>query len=77
MSVLKLFTLSSKQKLTNSLHAALNQLRCSYEIKWDYINQIREKTSLLLIANGEIWNYQDGQDCIEATGVDLSSVMRF
>ncbi|PMG55979.1 tRNA dihydrouridine(16) synthase DusC [Vibrio splendidus] len=46
------------------------------EIKWDYINQIREKTSLPLIANGEIWNYQDGQDCIEATGVDSLMVCR-
>ncbi|MEZ8611704.1 tRNA dihydrouridine(16) synthase DusC [Vibrio sp. 10N.239.311.D11] len=46
------------------------------EIKWDFINQIREKTSLPLIANGEIWNYQDGQDCIEATGVDSLMVCR-
>jgi tRNA-dihydrouridine synthase C len=46
------------------------------EIKWDYINQIREKTSLPLIANGEIWNYQDGQDCIKATGVDSLMVCR-
>jgi tRNA-dihydrouridine synthase C len=29
-----------------------------------------------LIANGEIWNYQDGQDCIEATGVDSLMVCR-
>ncbi|KAA8602021.1 MULTISPECIES: tRNA dihydrouridine(16) synthase DusC [Vibrio] len=46
------------------------------EIKWDYINQIRERTSLPLIANGEIWNYQDGQDCIETTGIDSLMVCR-
>ncbi|WP_080566510.1 tRNA dihydrouridine(16) synthase DusC [Vibrio splendidus] len=46
------------------------------EIKWDYINQIRQKTSLPLIANGEIWNYQDGQDCIKTTGVDSLMVCR-
>ncbi len=46
------------------------------EIKWDYINQIRQKTSLPLIANGEIWNYQDGQDCIKATGIDSLMVCR-
>ncbi len=46
------------------------------EIKWDYINQIRQKTSLPLIANGEIWNYQDGQNCIAATGIDSLMVCR-
>ncbi|AEH32827.1 tRNA dihydrouridine(16) synthase DusC [Vibrio sp. V09_P4A23P171] len=46
------------------------------EIKWDYINQIRQKTSLPLIANGEIWNYDDGQACIKATGVESLMVCR-
>ncbi|CAH8186996.1 MULTISPECIES: tRNA dihydrouridine(16) synthase DusC [Vibrio] len=46
------------------------------EIKWDYINQIRQKTSIPLIANGEIWNYADGQACIETTGVDSLMVCR-
>ncbi|KJY85243.1 tRNA-dihydrouridine synthase C [Vibrio galatheae] len=46
------------------------------EIKWDYINQIRERFSIPLIANGEIWNYQDGQACIETTGVDSLMVCR-
>ena len=46
------------------------------EIKWDYINQIRQKVSLPLVANGEIWSYQDGQDCIETTGVDSLMVCR-
>ncbi|MBY7972556.1 tRNA dihydrouridine(16) synthase DusC [Vibrio fluvialis] len=46
------------------------------EIKWDYIDQIRQKTTVPLIANGEIWNYADGQACIEATGVDSLMVCR-
>ncbi|MEF1290215.1 tRNA dihydrouridine(16) synthase DusC [Vibrio sp. M260118] len=46
------------------------------EIKWDYINQIRQSFSIPLIANGEIWNYQDGQACIETTGVDSLMVCR-
>ncbi len=46
------------------------------EIKWDYINQIRQRFSIPLIANGEIWNYQDGQACIETTGVDSLMVCR-
>ncbi|KLN66285.1 tRNA dihydrouridine(16) synthase DusC [Vibrio sp. VPAP30] len=46
------------------------------EIKWEYINQIRERFSIPLIANGEIWNYQDGQACIETAGVDSLMVCR-
>ncbi|EKO3516153.1 tRNA dihydrouridine(16) synthase DusC [Vibrio fluvialis] len=46
------------------------------EIKWDYIDQIRQKTTVPLIANGEIWNYADGQACIGTTGVDSLMVCR-
>ncbi|GAB2656709.1 tRNA dihydrouridine(16) synthase DusC [Vibrio panuliri] len=46
------------------------------EIKWDYINQIRQRSSIPLIANGEIWNYQDGQNCIATTGIDSLMVCR-
>ncbi|MCG9682787.1 tRNA dihydrouridine(16) synthase DusC [Vibrio sp. Isolate23] len=46
------------------------------EIKWDYINQIRQRFTIPLIANGEIWNYEDGQACIETTGVDSLMVCR-
>ena len=46
------------------------------EIKWDYINQIRQRFTIPLIANGEIWCYQDGQACIETTGVDSLMVCR-
>ncbi|ELE8118245.1 tRNA dihydrouridine(16) synthase DusC [Vibrio fluvialis] len=46
------------------------------DIKWDYIDQIRQKTTVPLIANGEIWNYADSQACIETTGVDSLMVCR-
>ncbi|RJX69975.1 tRNA dihydrouridine(16) synthase DusC [Vibrio sinensis] len=46
------------------------------EIKWDYINQIRQRSTIPLIANGEIWNYADGQACIDTTGVDSLMVCR-
>lgn len=46
------------------------------EIKWDYINQIRQRTSLPIIANGEIWNHQDGLACRDATNVDSLMVCR-
>lgn len=46
------------------------------EIKWDYIRRIKGKVSIPLIANGEIWNYQDGQNCIETTGIDSVMVCR-
>lgn len=45
-------------------------------IKWDYIRQIKEKTSIPIIANGEVWNYQNGQDCLQATQVDALMVCR-
>ena len=46
------------------------------EIKWEYIGQIRERFTIPLIANGEIWNHQDGQSCIATTGVDSLMVCR-
>jgi len=46
------------------------------EIKWDYIRQIKEKSRIPIIANGEVWNYQDGQDCIQTTGIDSLMVCR-
>lgn len=46
------------------------------EIKWDYIAQIKQRFSIPIIANGEIWNYQDGQSCIEVTGIDSLMVCR-
>ncbi len=46
------------------------------EIKWHYIRELKQRFSIPIIANGEIWNYQDGQNCIEATGVDSLMVCR-
>lgn len=46
------------------------------EIKWEYIDRIRQQTRLPLIANGEIWNHADGQRCIATTGVDSLMVCR-
>ncbi len=46
------------------------------EIKWEYIGQIRQRFSIPLIANGEIWNHEDGQACMETTGVDSLMVCR-
>ncbi|WP_413284075.1 tRNA dihydrouridine(16) synthase DusC [Vibrio sp. MA40-2] len=46
------------------------------EIKWPYIKQVKDKFSIPIIANGEIWNYQDGQNCIATTGIDSLMVCR-
>ncbi len=46
------------------------------EIKWHYIDQIRQHCTIPLIANGEVWNYADGQACIQTTGVDSLMVCR-
>ncbi|MDA9558106.1 tRNA-dihydrouridine synthase, partial [Vibrio sp.] len=46
------------------------------EIKWEYINDIRQRIDTPIIANGEIWNYDDGQRCIATTGIDSLMVCR-
>ncbi len=46
------------------------------QIKWDYIGEIRKRCHIPLIANGEIWNYADGQACIKTTGTDALMVCR-
>ncbi|MGF1686276.1 tRNA dihydrouridine(16) synthase DusC [Photobacterium japonica] len=45
-------------------------------IKWDYIRQLKEKITMPIIANGEIWTYEDGQRCMEVTGSDALMVCR-
>ncbi|PRM15677.1 tRNA-dihydrouridine synthase C [Haemophilus influenzae] len=37
-------------------------------INWKKIGKVREHLSIPVIANGEIWNWQDGQDCLSQTG---------
>lgn len=35
---------------------------------WEYIGKIRENLSIPVIANGEIWNYEDARRCREVSG---------
>ena len=37
-------------------------------INWKKIGEVRERLSIPVIANGEIWYWQDGQDCLSQTG---------
>ncbi len=37
-------------------------------IRWDLIGDIKQKTSISVIANGEIWNKDDAQTCMAMTG---------
>ncbi|HHF0166361.1 TPA: tRNA dihydrouridine(16) synthase DusC [Haemophilus influenzae] len=37
-------------------------------INWKKIGEVRERLSIPVIANGEIWHWQDGQDCLSQTG---------
>lgn len=46
------------------------------EIKWPYIEKIKQRFSIPIIANGEIWNYQDGQNCLQQTQADALMVCR-
>ena len=40
----------------------------SDRINWKKIGEVRERLSIPVIANGEIWHWQDGQDCLSQTG---------
>ena len=37
-------------------------------INWKKIGEVRDRLSIPVIANGEIWHWQDGQDCLSQTG---------
>lgn len=39
-------------------------------IKWEWIQTLKPRISIPLIANGEIWNYADAVACRQATGCD-------
>ncbi|MFM6929498.1 MAG: tRNA dihydrouridine synthase [Bdellovibrio sp.] len=37
---------------------------------WEWIPQIKERSKIKIIANGEIWNVNDFNRCVEVTGCD-------
>ena len=39
-------------------------------INWEQIGKVRSKLTIPVIANGEIWHWQDGQKCREVTGCE-------
>ncbi|WP_312464826.1 tRNA-dihydrouridine synthase, partial [Pantoea endophytica] len=45
-------------------------------INWQAIGEIRQRLRIPVIANGEIWNWQDAQDCMRITGCDAVMIGR-
>ncbi|PKE30492.1 tRNA dihydrouridine(16) synthase DusC [Rahnella sp. AA] len=45
-------------------------------INWQAIGEIRQRLSIPVIANGEIWDYASGQACMETTGCDAVMIGR-
>lgn len=45
-------------------------------INWSAIGEIRNRLSIPVIANGEIWDWQSAQDCMAETGCDAVMVGR-
>ncbi|WP_370609587.1 tRNA dihydrouridine(16) synthase DusC [Citrobacter portucalensis] len=45
-------------------------------INWQAIGEIRNRLSIPVIANGEIWDWQSAQDCMAETGCDAVMVGR-
>ncbi|HDL7834946.1 TPA: tRNA dihydrouridine(16) synthase DusC [Yersinia enterocolitica] len=39
-------------------------------INWQAIGEIRQRLTIPVIANGEIWDYQRAQECMKVTGCD-------
>lgn len=39
-------------------------------INWRKINEVRQRLSIPVIANGEVWDWQSGQDCLVQTGCE-------
>ncbi|CAM3550676.1 tRNA-dihydrouridine synthase C [Vibrio aerogenes CECT 7868] len=46
------------------------------EIKWEYIEKIRHRSDIPIIANGEIWSFHDAQRCRQTTGVNDLMICR-
>ncbi|KAA0261967.1 tRNA dihydrouridine(16) synthase DusC [Hafnia alvei] len=46
------------------------------KINWAAIGEIRQRLSIPVIANGEIWDWQSAQDCMAATGCDSMMIGR-
>lgn len=46
------------------------------KINWAAIGEIRQRLSIPVIANGEIWDWQSAQDCMAATGCDSVMIGR-
>ena len=45
-------------------------------INWQAIGDIRQRLSIPVIANGEIWDYESARHCIEITGCDAIMIGR-
>jgi tRNA-dihydrouridine synthase C len=45
-------------------------------INWQAIGEIRQRLSIPVVANGEIWDWQSAQDCMAATGCDAVMIGR-
>ncbi|WP_017349720.1 tRNA dihydrouridine(16) synthase DusC [Pantoea sp. A4] len=45
-------------------------------INWQAIGEIRQRLSIPVIANGEIWDWQSAQDCLRITGCDAIMIGR-
>jgi len=45
-------------------------------INWAAIGEIRQRLTIPVIANGEIWDWQSAQDCLTTTGCDAVMIGR-
>jgi len=46
------------------------------KVNWAAIGEIRQRLSIPVIANGEIWDWQSAQECLRVTGCDAVMIGR-
>jgi len=53
-----------------TIHARTRMQGYAKPVFWDHIRRVRESIGLPIIANGDIWNFQDFLKCYELTGCE-------
>ena len=53
-----------------TIHARTKAQGYAPPVHWKYIGEVRKNLSIPVVANGDIWNFEDFQRCQEITGCD-------
>ncbi len=65
----------ARQKLLSTVEQKEDGYRAD-KINWQAIGEIRQKLTIPVIANGEIWCREDAISCLKITGCDAIMIGR-